>query len=184
MFNAKQRMMLQVGATAVIVFFLALIGGAVFVAALVWGLLVGFVLLLVLRQNMIVAEGTDVLREAYSSDFKATQAFVSETLGLGASKPDPSDEAPDTAVAGTRPPVLDGPSDEGADDLKRISGVGPKLEGQLNELGYYHFAQIAKWTEDEVAWIDESLTDFKGRASRENWVAQARALMDRPDTDA
>ena len=68
--------------------------------------------------------------------------------------------------------------DGGADDLKRIKGVGPKLEALLHGLGYFHFDQIATWTAAEVAWVDDNLEGFKGRVSRDNWVAQAKALAE------
>jgi NADH-quinone oxidoreductase subunit E len=61
------------------------------------------------------------------------------------------------------------------DDLKKIKGVGPKLEGTLNDLGIYHFDQIAGWTESDVAWVDERLK-FKGRIERDGWIEQAKAL--------
>ncbi|GAA5071857.1 NADH-quinone oxidoreductase subunit E [Roseibacterium beibuensis] len=74
-----------------------------------------------------------------------------------------------------QPELLSGPREGGADDLKRISGVGPKLEGVLNELGFYHFDQIAAWTPEQIAWVDNRLK-FKGRIERDDWIAQARAL--------
>lgn len=74
-----------------------------------------------------------------------------------------------------RPAGLEGPREGGADDLKRISGVGPKLEGTLNELGIYHFDQIAAWTPETVAWVDNYLS-FKGRIDREGWIEQAKML--------
>ncbi len=80
------------------------------------------------------------------------------------------------AVAESAPETLSGPrAGRTADDLKRISGVGPKLEGVLNELGFYHFDQIAAWGPAEVAWVDARLK-FKGRIARDNWIAQAAAL--------
>ena len=63
------------------------------------------------------------------------------------------------------------------DDLKKIKGVGPKLESTLNELGVWHFWQIASWTATEVAWIDTRLK-FKGRIERDGWIAQAKTLAD------
>ena len=68
------------------------------------------------------------------------------------------------------------PRKAGADDLKLIKGVGPKLEAMLNEMGYFHYDQIAKWGDAEVAWADQNLVGFKGRVSRDNWVAQAGKL--------
>jgi NADH-quinone oxidoreductase subunit E len=82
-----------------------------------------------------------------------------------------------TAVpAGQKPDLLKGPRDSGADDLKLIKGVGPKLERVLNDIGIFHYDQIASWTDAEVAWADENLVGFKGRVSRDSWVTQAKAL--------
>ncbi|MDJ1007167.1 MAG: NADH-quinone oxidoreductase subunit NuoE, partial [Paracoccaceae bacterium] len=80
------------------------------------------------------------------------------------------------AKAEDRPAALEQPRGDAADDLKRIKGVGPKLEKLLHTLGIFHFDQIAAWTETELAWIDDNLEGFKGRASRDEWVAQAKAL--------
>jgi len=79
------------------------------------------------------------------------------------------------AATEKKPRTLDAPRKAGADDLKRISGVGPKLEGTLNEMGFWHFDQIAKWGAGEIAWVDSRLK-FKGRIERDEWVAQATKL--------
>lgn len=84
---------------------------------------------------------------------------------------------------GTRPAALSGPREGKADNLKEIKGVGPKLESLCNELGFYHFDQIAAWTADEVAWVDANLKGFKGRVSRDEWVAQARILAAGGETE-
>lgn len=89
--------------------------------------------------------------------------------------------APKTPVAAKatkvddRPDGLDAPRSGKADDLKKISGVGPKLETVLNDLGIYHFDQIAAWKAAEIRWVDEYLR-FKGRIKRDGWIAQAKAL--------
>ena len=75
-----------------------------------------------------------------------------------------------------KPAALNQPREAGADDLKMIKGIGPKLEKLLNSLGFYHFDQIAAWSESEVAWVDDSITGFKGRATRDEWIAQAKVL--------
>ncbi|MEM6385717.1 MAG: NADH-quinone oxidoreductase subunit NuoE [Pseudomonadota bacterium] len=62
------------------------------------------------------------------------------------------------------------------DDLKKIKGIGPKLEKLLHTLGFFHFDQVAGWTEAEIAWVDENLEGFKGRVTRDDWVAQAKVL--------
>ena len=60
-------------------------------------------------------------------------------------------------------------------ELREVSGVGPKLEGTLNKLGFWHFEQIAKWTKKDIAIVDDELS-FKGRIERDEWVKQAKAL--------
>ena len=93
-----------------------------------------------------------------------------------ASKPAPKPETPGSVPAGQAPDRLKGPRESGADNLKLIKGVGPKLETVLNDVGIYHFDQIASWTAAEVAWADENLVGFKGRVSRDDWVSQAKSL--------
>lgn len=66
-------------------------------------------------------------------------------------------------------------SSSAADDLKKLSGVGPVLEKKLNEAGVTTFAQIAAWGADDIAKMDEQLS-FKGRIEREGWVEQAKKL--------
>ena len=61
------------------------------------------------------------------------------------------------------------------DDLKLISGVGPKIEGTLHELGIFTFAQVASWKKAEREWVDGYLS-FHGRIERDDWVKQAKAL--------
>jgi NADH-quinone oxidoreductase subunit E len=61
------------------------------------------------------------------------------------------------------------------DDLKLISGVGPKIEGTLHELGIFTFTQVASWKKAEREWVDGYL-NFKGRIERDDWVKQAKAL--------
>jgi NADH-quinone oxidoreductase subunit E len=61
------------------------------------------------------------------------------------------------------------------DDLKMISGVGPKLEQVLNGLGVWTFGQISAWTAEEIAWVDDYL-QFKGRIERDDWIRQSAAL--------
>ncbi len=82
----------------------------------------------------------------------------------------------------TKPSTLKAPRKTGADDLKQIRGVGPKLETLLNSMGFFHFDQVAKWTGAEVAWVDENLVGFKGRVSRDGWVDQARVLAEGGET--
>lgn len=66
------------------------------------------------------------------------------------------------------------------DDLKRISGVGPKLERLLNNIGVFYFWQVASWSTQDVHQVDEMLEVFKGRIERDEWVRQAKQLKLEP----
>lgn len=93
--------------------------------------------------------------------------------GMNAADAEPQD-APARSPAYTAPATLSAP-DGSADDLTQIKGIGPTRSRQLNELGIYHFSQIAAWTEPETHWVDEYLSS-PGRVSRDEWVQQARLL--------
>ncbi len=61
------------------------------------------------------------------------------------------------------------------DDLKQISGIGPKLEQVLNARGIRTLAEIAAWSDADIARVDQEL-GFDGRIARDGWVAEAKAL--------
>lgn len=122
-------------------------------------------------------------RTAPSAPVTETKAEVSPAPASEAqskAKPPRDETAPATDAgtqgAGKKPRTMKAPRKAGADDLKLIKGVGPKLEAMLNEMGFFHYDQIAKWSEAEVAWADQNLVGFKGRVSRDNWVEQAGKL--------
>lgn len=96
-----------------------------------------------------------------------------------AAAPAPAEAEAEAAPAGTKPAMLYDPAPAVSDDLKRIKGIGPKLEVELNDLGLHTFAQIAALTPDNLVWIDERLSanTFKGRGLRDDWPGQAKALM-------
>ena len=64
-----------------------------------------------------------------------------------------------------------------ADNLQKISGVGPKNEKVLHNLGFFHFDQIAAWTTEQIEWVDDHLK-FNGRIKREEWIKQSKLLAD------
>ncbi|MEO1111216.1 MAG: NADH-quinone oxidoreductase subunit E [Pseudomonadota bacterium] len=94
----------------------------------------------------------------------------------------PVDDAKSDNVDEKAPETLSAPRDGKADDLKKLKGVGPKLEATLHELGFYHFDQVAKWGPAEVAWVDSRLK-FKGRIERDGWIEQAKLLAAGEDTE-
>lgn len=87
----------------------------------------------------------------------------------------PEAAAPMDAVQA--PTRLDAPRGGMADNLQEIEGIGPAMEKLCHDLGFYHFDQIAAWTPAEVAWVDQNLTGFKGRVTRDRWVVQAQMIQ-------
>lgn len=79
------------------------------------------------------------------------------------------------------PEAATGARAAGPDNLLLLKGVGPKLNTLLAELGVTSFAQIAAWTDADIAAIDGRLGNFKGRPVRDQWVDQASYLA-RGDT--
>jgi len=123
-------------------------------------------------------DGGQTGSSAYSQREPAP-AELSETAGQSFAGPDSSksDESD-----GEQPEALSAPKGGTADDLKKISGVGPKLEKTLNGLGIFHFSQIAAFTPSHVTWVDKYLR-FKGRIERENWIEQAKVLAAGGETE-
>ena len=75
------------------------------------------------------------------------------------------------------PVRLSAPRKGKADDLKEIEGIGPALEKLCNSLGFYHFDQIAGWSDADVAWVDANMKTFKGRIARDKWIAQSKIIV-------
>ena len=100
-----------------------------------------------------------------------------------AEKAKPAKAAPAAAAAsGDAPQLYTSPTEGAADDLKLISGVGPKLEQTLNEMGIWYFKQVAVWGPSDIAWVDDRLR-FKGRIERDDWMSQAKILAEGGETD-
>lgn len=89
----------------------------------------------------------------------------------------PADATPEQKAdaVGTKPSALSAPDGGKADDLKKIKGIGKVNETKLNELGIYHYKQIAAWSQAEVNWVGSYLS-FAGRIEREDWIEQAKKL--------
>ncbi len=138
--------------------------------------------LTILRVTDILASGGDksgVMAAIGAGSVAAVAVAAAEPAKRSAPKKAakaeaPKEEAPAAeAVEGTKPAnLLTEARDGKPDDLKKISGVGPKLEGLLHENGVFHFDQIAAWSKTEIAYMDDQLS-FKGRIERDNWLEQA-----------
>ena len=84
----------------------------------------------------------------------------------------PEQPAPDGAAKGVE--YLTAPRGV-PDDLTRIQGISPQMQSRLNELGIFHYWQLAELTPEDVARIEDGL-GVKGRIVRDDWAGQARAL--------
>jgi small subunit ribosomal protein S2 len=116
-----------------------------------------------------VLEETAPVEEIVAAD---TETLSESDAAPVAASEDSADSEFDLAAEGE--PLFERPDGE-PDDLKKISGVGPVLEGKLHDLGITKFEQIAKFTPEEIATIDERL-NFKGRMERDEWIRQAAEL--------
>ncbi len=161
-----------------------------FLIALVIGIAVAWWIFVASRRTRIErAPRRDVLDEG-AERAKRNQALI-EPAAPPSVKPVSTPIEPSTLVAGggaetamaepvpapvASPPAAP-PAPAGAsDDLKRIKGVGPKLEKLLNQLGISSFAQIAAWSEADIDRIDAQLGTFEGRIRRDSWIEQAKLL--------
>ena len=111
------------------------------------------------RQQLTLLRVTDLLADG------ADKSGVKAAIGAG-SAPRSTETAPAAKPAKAA---------ASGDDLKKLSGVGPALEKKLIEAGVTSFAQIAGWSEADVARYDEEL-GLKGKIEKEGWVAQSQDL--------
>lgn len=145
-----------------------------------------------LRNGVDVAPGTFVDRQR-SAPLGGSTSLLDAGLFDGsrlaqAHLPNLSEPVTDTAqpAAPARTTLIDvqpGPppervetASERVDDLRKIKGIGPKAVTQLQALGIYQFAQIAAWSPADVSRIEAALSGA-GRVGREDWIAQARLLV-------
>ena len=115
------------------------------------------------------------LRTVRGSQPKAEE--TSPVAALLSAKAVADDEKAAASGKMLKPKGISKARDGKADNLQRISGIGPKNESILQSLGFFHFDQIAAWTATEVNWVDDHLK-FNGRIKREEWIRQARLLFE------
>ncbi|MDD7971314.1 50S ribosomal protein L21 [Roseinatronobacter alkalisoli] len=139
------------------------------------------------RQKLTLVRVTDILASGADasgvmaaigtgsvSGFAIEAAAPAKAAKPAKAKPAKAAKADAPAVEGTKPANLLSEARDGQpDDLKKISGVGPKLEGLLHQNGVFHFDQIAAWNTAEIAYMDDQLS-FKGRIERDGWIDQAK----------
>ena len=124
-------------------------------------------------------------RKATETLIARAQTFARDVTDIAANATEKALDASGTDIAAQpaatglmpedfrQPKALDKPAKPS--DLKAISGIGPKLEKVLNGLGIWTYGQIAAWTSEEIAWVEDYLS-LAGRIGRDGWTAQAAAL--------
>jgi predicted flap endonuclease-1-like 5' DNA nuclease len=111
---------------------------------------------------VMVEEAVELVQEAAEA---AAEALVAPT------------EAAVAASGPARPSALYATPPAEVHDLKRIKGVGPKVEAQLNALGVWRLDQLAAFSEAELAWLEANVTSVRSSPLRDDWAAKARALL-------
>jgi predicted flap endonuclease-1-like 5' DNA nuclease len=139
-------------------------------------------------QEDLAARKGDWKYEGEAAKPKAKTKAKAKPKKAAPAKPDMSEDYDkdgklEGAAEGAKPATLTAPRGGKADNLKEIKGVGPKMEKMLNDMGFYHFDQIAAWSADETAWVNANLAGFKGRVTRDNWVEQAKILAAGGETE-
>lgn len=114
-------------------------------------------------------------KEAPNKGSDASSSAATATAGAAAAAAAGAAAATAATTTSEAPKFLDAPNGE-PDDLKKILGIGSVLEEKLNDMGIYHFSQIAEFTEDDIANINTHL-NFPGRIERDEWIPQAKELM-------
>lgn len=107
-----------------------------------------------------------------------TMAGIGEVIAVAAQEEVDAAEEKRSARPAAAPaaaPVPAARAEEG-DDLRRIKGLGPKMQTLLHSLGITRYEQIASWTDADLDELDGKLGSFAGRPRRDNWVEQARLL--------
>lgn len=153
-------------------------------------IVVGWLVMRANRKAKIVEDASapalarDVLAEG-AAPAQRNQALIDAAPAVAKPAPAPApvptpapvaETAPAPAPEPVAPPPAPAAAPASADDLSRIKGVGPKLVALLAELGVTSFAQIAAWSDADVSRIDDQLGRFKGRITRDQWIAQAQLL--------
>ena len=195
---ARKWWLISAGAGVVVAFIAGAVLGVWWLGSLLLGVIVGGVMGYVTVRTQCEETDIEAARPQEPARPAPKPASPPPTQGAGAATPQGADPATTDAVrgqdaeptpagaaappqdgsaagSGTPPSQLDAPRGGVPDDLKRLKGLGPKFEERLNELGIYHFDQIAGWSDDDVAWIEAQM-NMSGRVAREDWIAQARRL--------
>ena len=126
------------------------------------------------RQKLTLLRVTEILEKGGDKSGVKAAVGAGSVAAVAVAATEAKKPAPKKAEKAAAPKKA-AKADAAGDDLKALSGVGPALEKKLHEAGVTTFAQVAAWTEADIADMDEKLS-FKGRIEREGWVEQAKEL--------
>lgn len=123
-------------------------------------------------------ESTEVSQEAEEEEeieIPTEEAIEKALEALEEIDEQENEDDPNQTLISEKPELLSEARNGEKDNLSEIKGIGPKLEEKLNEVGVYHFDQIANWSEENIKWLEEN-TVFAHRAKKDLWVRQAKTL--------
>lgn len=126
------------------------------------------------RQSYTELEITGISANGVNSE-----APVKEEKKAPKPAPKAEEKEPEAPAAAAPLKFSDGPVGE-PDDLTEVNGIGPVISAKLNEMGIYHFHQLADFNEEQIEQVNEELA-FPGRIEREEWIAQAKELAKTDD---
>ncbi|MEM9664084.1 MAG: hypothetical protein AAF970_04065 [Bacteroidota bacterium] len=107
------------------------------------------------QQVAVLEEQVGQAQEAQAECQQTVRTLESRLLAVGAATPAPTVPAE-------------------PDDLKRIYGIGPYIEGKLAEIGITTFRQVAQFTDRDIDRVGQHIDFFPDRIRREGWLESAR----------
>ena len=127
------------------------------------------------RQHVTLVKVTEILTDGKKPSKKAKAAPAKAAPAKTAPAKEAAPKATDTKAAPKAAKTKAAKTDI-KDDIALIGGVGPALKKKLEGAKVTSLKQIAEWSADGVARIDEELK-LGGRIARDEWVDQAKELL-------
>jgi len=126
------------------------------------------------QQNRNTAAASSARTERQTNSAQSKAASANENKAATTPKDDAVAPLESSTPRVATPAFYAKPQGE-KDDLTRVKGIGPVIEKSLNEVGVYHFHQLAAFKQEDIDYVNEEL-HFPGRIERDNWIAQAAEL--------
>ncbi len=127
-------------------------------------------------KKLLQGGGSSAGSSAGNSNKGSRQGSGSGSASSGSSAGSSSSAAAGSAPKVTKETLRFTNREAKADDLKLINGIGPAIEKDLNSMGVYNFKQLANFQQSDIDNVNTAL-DFPGRIERDEWIPQAKKLM-------